>query len=142
MALGRGLSSLIPPKKDAVQAGAPVLPSKQPETTKSELQPLPLQTSTTTNTAGLSALPGETNDTSHSSQNTDITNKPPDSRNTIELPTGYEEEGSVFHLDIEKVKPNPYQPRKEFDEEKLQELAQSIREFGILQPLVVSKVER
>ncbi len=45
----------------------------------------------------------------------------------------------VFLIETEKIKANPYQPRREFDQEKLQELVESIREFGILQPLVVSK---
>lgn len=45
----------------------------------------------------------------------------------------------IFHIETDKIKPNPYQPRKDFDDESLQELAGSIREFGILHPLVVSK---
>lgn len=49
---------------------------------------------------------------------------------------------SIFQIETEKIAPNPHQPRKDFDEENLKELAQSIREFGILQPLVVTKVER
>ena len=40
---------------------------------------------------------------------------------------------------IETITANPYQPRRIFDEEKLQELAASIKEFGIVQPLVVRK---
>lgn len=40
-------------------------------------------------------------------------------------------------LPISKIKVNPYQPRKEFDEASLQELADSIREHGIIQPLLV-----
>ncbi len=47
---------------------------------------------------------------------------------------------SVFQIEIEKIKPNPLQPRHEFDEEGINELVQSIREFGIIQPLVVSKM--
>ncbi|MBI5732400.1 ParB/RepB/Spo0J family partition protein [Candidatus Jorgensenbacteria bacterium] len=46
---------------------------------------------------------------------------------------------SIFHIEVDKIKPNPYQPRHEFNPEGIEELAQSIREFGILQPLVVSK---
>ena len=42
---------------------------------------------------------------------------------------------------MEKVKPNPYQPRHEFDESKLRDLADSIRQYGILQPLVVTRRE-
>ena len=48
----------------------------------------------------------------------------------------------IFQIEIDKIKPNPHQPRKYFDEESLRELAVSIREFGIIQPLVVSKMER
>jgi len=45
----------------------------------------------------------------------------------------------VVYLGGEKIKKNPYQPRKNFDRAKLQELAGSIKQHGILQPLVVSK---
>lgn len=48
--------------------------------------------------------------------------------------------GAIFQIEIEKIKPNPYQPRRHFDEGALRELASSIREFGIIQPLVLSKV--
>lgn len=37
--------------------------------------------------------------------------------------------------------PNPYQPRREFDEDRLRELSDSIRQYGVLQPLVVSRQE-
>ncbi len=49
---------------------------------------------------------------------------------------------AVFHIEVEKIEPNPHQPRKNFDEAQLAELAVSVREFGIIQPLVVSKIER
>jgi ParB family chromosome partitioning protein len=49
---------------------------------------------------------------------------------------------SIYHIEIEKITPNPDQPRRHFDEDALHELASSIREFGFLQPLVVSKVEK
>jgi len=48
---------------------------------------------------------------------------------------------AIFHIEVEKIKSNPLQPRKEFDQESLKELAVSIREFGVLQPIVVSKTE-
>lgn len=41
--------------------------------------------------------------------------------------------------DIKEIKANPYQPRRVFDEEKLQELADSIKEYGVVQPLVVRR---
>jgi ParB family chromosome partitioning protein len=49
---------------------------------------------------------------------------------------------SIFHIEIEKITPNPDQPRRHFDQAALHELANSIREFGFLQPLVVSKMEK
>ena len=47
----------------------------------------------------------------------------------------------VFLIEVSKISVNPFQPRKVFDEERLKELANSIREYGVLQPLVVTKVE-
>jgi len=49
---------------------------------------------------------------------------------------------SVFWIETEKIKPNPMQPRHDFDGVALQSLADSIREYGILQPLVVCRVEK
>lgn len=48
---------------------------------------------------------------------------------------------SIFWIEVEKVKPNPYQPRREFDEARLRDLADSIRQYGVLQPLVVTRKE-
>jgi len=47
---------------------------------------------------------------------------------------------AVFQIEVEKIFPNPQQPRRYFDEGALNDLANSIREFGIIQPLVVTKV--
>jgi len=49
---------------------------------------------------------------------------------------------SVFNIEIDKIKSNPRQPRQNISEESLKELAASIREHGILQPLIVSKIEK
>lgn len=43
----------------------------------------------------------------------------------------------VTTLEVEQIKPNPRNPRKHFDETGLEELAASIKEVGVLQPLVV-----
>src|SRR3989344_258678 len=48
---------------------------------------------------------------------------------------------AIFWIELDKVKPNPYQPRKEFDEARLRDLAESIRTYGVLQPLVVTRKE-
>ncbi|MDO8467132.1 MAG: ParB/RepB/Spo0J family partition protein [bacterium] len=50
-------------------------------------------------------------------------------------------QGPVFLIEVDKISPNPQQPRRNFDPEELKNLANSIREFGILQPITVTKVE-
>ena len=49
---------------------------------------------------------------------------------------------SEIMVPILKVEPNPDQPRRQFDEDSLQELADSIKQYGILQPLIVKKHEK
>ena len=48
---------------------------------------------------------------------------------------------SIFWIDVDKITPNPFQPRREFDSAQLQSLADSIRQYGILQALVVTRKE-
>lgn len=48
---------------------------------------------------------------------------------------------AIFWVDIDKIQPNPFQPRREFDEHKLRELGNSIRQYGVLQPLTVTRKE-
>jgi ParB family chromosome partitioning protein len=52
-------------------------------------------------------------------------------------------EGSsnLNEVEIAQIEPNPNQPRREFDQEALQELANSIRELGIIQPITIRKME-
>ncbi|HCX0275001.1 ParB/RepB/Spo0J family partition protein [Staphylococcus aureus] len=45
----------------------------------------------------------------------------------------------IKQIDISDIKPNPYQPRKTFDENHLNDLAYSIKQYGILQPIVLRK---
>lgn len=49
---------------------------------------------------------------------------------------------SIFWVELDKIVPNPFQPRREFDEAKLKELGESIRMYGVLQPLTVTRRER
>jgi ParB family transcriptional regulator, chromosome partitioning protein len=49
------------------------------------------------------------------------------------------EEGSITKIDINRIKANENQPRKYFDEEKIAQLSQSIKEHGIIQPVVLKK---
>jgi ParB family chromosome partitioning protein len=48
-------------------------------------------------------------------------------------------EGNVFSCPLDKIVPNRTQPRQHFDQEKLEELAQSLREHGLIEPLVVRR---
>ncbi len=48
---------------------------------------------------------------------------------------------SIFWVEVERIKPNPFQPRKSFDEAALASLAESIRQYGVLQPLTVTRKE-
>ncbi|MBP6858866.1 MAG: ParB/RepB/Spo0J family partition protein [Candidatus Pacebacteria bacterium] len=48
---------------------------------------------------------------------------------------------AIFWIELEKISPNPYQPRREFDQDALKSLSESIRMYGVLQPLVVTRKE-
>lgn len=48
---------------------------------------------------------------------------------------------AIFWVEVDKIKPNPFQPRREFDEAKLNDLARSIRQYGVIQPLTVTRKE-
>lgn len=58
---------------------------------------------------------------------------PPQTANTTDMP--------LLMVPVENIRPNTMQPRQTFAEDKLRELADSIREHGVLQPIVVSKLE-
>jgi ParB family chromosome partitioning protein len=55
---------------------------------------------------------------------------------------GQAESKALLYCGIEEIVPNPSQPRKHFDESKLQELAESVREKGILEPLLVRRTDQ
>lgn len=68
----------------------------------------------------------------------------PDEKSGVGIPTeasGLQQKESVFLIEIDKIKENPHQPRRDFHEEEIKLLADSIREHGILQPLIVTKLE-
>jgi ParB family chromosome partitioning protein len=46
---------------------------------------------------------------------------------------------NIIQIDINEIEPNNDQPRRKFDEEKLQQLADSIKEHGIVQPVLVKR---
>ncbi|OWZ83482.1 ParB/RepB/Spo0J family partition protein [Natranaerobius trueperi] len=59
----------------------------------------------------------------------------PEIKNENEQPNNSKDEETIS---IESIEPNPHQPRKEFSEERLDELAQSIKTYGIIQPIIVT----
>ncbi len=121
--LGKGLSSLIPPRKP-----------QQPQSNEENFISPEEKRINTPNEAdsafGAEALEKETSPVAGQKTRTASFDRKVSSTEAI------------FQLEVEKIKPNPHQPRRNFDEESLKELAASIREFGILQPLVVSKIEK
>ena len=48
-------------------------------------------------------------------------------------------ESDILEIPVGEIRPNPYQPRKTFDQEALDELATSIRNYGVFQPIIVKK---
>lgn len=55
---------------------------------------------------------------------------------------GVLKEEYIFHIETHRIKANPNQPRRDFDDSSLKELSESIREHGLLHPVVVSRVEK
>ncbi len=58
-----------------------------------------------------------------------------------EIPAAGAEEKPSLELPVQKLEPNPFQPRKRFDEEELQNLSESIAAHGVIQPLTVRRLE-
>lgn len=117
-ALGRGLESLIPsrPSEDG-SSSDPVAGSEEAEANAS-----PTESSPQVHTASASAQPA--------------------SARTYQDHFTPKRGESIFWIEIEKIEPNPFQPRREFNEAALQDLSRSIREHGVLQPIIVSKREK
>jgi ParB family chromosome partitioning protein len=122
--LGKGLESLIPQKGNG--DGNSDDPSSRPP----ESQPIPREEP---------AAPSHQAPTVFNAPNATSNPNPNPAQPKREEPREVE---SVFHIEVEKIVPNPGQPRRNFDEAALRDLAHSIREFGFLQPLVVTKLEK
>lgn len=121
--LGRGLESLIPKKAKQDDDAAPATDISLLKPTDAKTKPpVGLQTPEETPLISETNLHSVSEPIFHRHQQKKIPE-------------------AIFNIEVEKIKPNPYQPRRDFDEESLKELAASIREYGILQPIVVSKIE-
>lgn len=167
--LGKGLESLIPQKGNSANAGQPLsgsgavpvnpngvsVPPQQNDGQPFSTEPLALPIEPIESELP-AAMPAEL-DLPHSDEQMtpiaisalpsavppQVQKQPPQSpmsvvpkqkRNEL-VPQEY-----VFHIEVEKITPNPNQPRRDFNETAIRDLANSIREFGILQPIVVSKI--
>lgn len=150
MTLGRGLESLIPPQ----QPHQPDKPQddlgdiSQPENQQKQVEgekkwPLEADTLRAEHPAGSSQL----------GLPTEVGSGEPREKKILPLEQNYsgsdrrvsapeDTRGVVFQIETDKIAPNPHQPRRDFDAQSLQELANSVREFGVIQPLIVTKVER
>lgn len=117
--LGRGLGSLLGgPPPALVDAPAP--------TKVAEVKPVTTSTPPTAASSALSPTPT-------------VTTQPVASAGATTAGAAVPAEGRVWQVGIDKLKPGIYQPRRNFEKAALQELAQSIKENGILQPLIVRK---
>lgn len=127
--LGKGLESLIPPSQSDDDGGGE---AKTPQGVSRE----PAGQSSPPRDSAAPSVPPHT--PLHAEENTPFASAPP-REGAVRRP---QSEQAVFQIEIEKIKPNPHQPRRNFGEESIRELAVSIREFGIIQPLVVTKQEK
>ena len=146
MTLGRGLESLIPPRREG---GGNIQKShtESKEITSAEnkrdegvvVEPVRTETAQVTDTV-FAAAPSPVPTPAPAPA---LVPTPTPSQSSVYLDAGPEEkiEGAIFQIEVDKISPNPNQPRRYFDENALRELATSIREFGILQPLIISKIE-
>src|ERR1051325_3504330 len=149
MALGKGLESLIPRKSNST-------PPKEPSDV-SRAEALGAPAGLVSNGAAGGRVqddrrprsertPGSVRETPEGSPSLsfreniskNISVQPPKGEPLFQKPKKHY--NAIYQIEIEKIKPNPFQPRRHFDEVSLQELAQSIREFGVIQPIVVSKI--
>jgi ParB family chromosome partitioning protein len=139
MSLGKGLESLIPSNQGKKPDGGepPVsnseparLPAALPDAPKEELLPAPPEEKLLE--ARYSAVQPEPARPAPGPAKSSGSDARRDRRG----------DEAIFYLEVAKIRPNENQPRKHFDEEAIKDLAASIREFGILQPIVVMKHER
>jgi ParB family transcriptional regulator, chromosome partitioning protein len=134
--LGKGLESLIPPQKNPDPANGQ--DQSQPTQQSQPAKPQPSQT--------VQPIPPEP-EVLHPAPMRTPPAEPPREAQVFEKAaasvqsTAFSSD-SIFHIEVEKIVPNPSQPRRDFNQQALHDLASSIREFGLLQPLVVTKIEK
>ncbi|MBQ6469912.1 MAG: ParB/RepB/Spo0J family partition protein [Lachnospiraceae bacterium] len=144
--LGRGLDSLIPNKKPGIGA-APEEAAKKSGTKGTTEEKKKAKTGKNEKPAVKAAVkkvekaPVKTKPKPETKSNTTKEPIPETAEAKTAAAAGSESESAdkVVMMKISQVEPNRSQPRKEFDKEKLEELAESIRQYGVIQPLLVQK---
>lgn len=156
MSLGKGLESLIPPQNGNDGAGGVPTPSEPPH--PPVVSPVEPPTRLVGHhlhdeDAGPAILSFDFTDSPEvaiPAVAEDVVLGPPQIRGDVRRVRQNVSEDSfteptpsdyIFHIEVGKISPNPNQPRRNFEENGLWELAKSIREFGFLQPLVVTRRE-
>jgi ParB family transcriptional regulator, chromosome partitioning protein len=153
--LGQGMNALVPPRnnpssqpiknsfdeKDVKEADDDALEEKISEKINNTFYNFPQETISPLNSIKQDFQedfqPAQSNEDLEKVDNFLETEK----ENIPELKKNLLEE-KIFYIETEKIKPNSQQPRKTFSEETIKELADSIREYGILEPLVVTRTEK
>jgi ParB family chromosome partitioning protein len=139
--LGRGLGALIP-NANAVTRTPPAKPpaatvaDPQPEP-EPEPPPQPEPQPRTDESPSDSTAPTPPDEDGPSAEPGAASGQTADTPS----PSPFSEGGAVKTIPIERLRPNPEQPRKRFAEDPLRELAQSIRASGIIQPIVARPME-
>lgn len=127
--LGRGLESLIPDKGPDEPSGTFPRPAEERVVATASPAMLP------------AAAPDMTLPSSPVPEPPAAPPMPAPMSRTYEDHFAPRRDDSVFWIEIDRIDPNPYQPRREFVESALKDLSNSIREHGILQPILVTKRE-
>lgn len=135
--LGRGLESLIPDRRpEDTSAVLPSLSGQETDTPSIDAEPpiIPATHVPALNSSGHISPP-------ESAVISDAIGTPASTARSFQDHFMPRRGDAVFWIEIEKIDPNPYQPRREFEDEALRALAGSIREHGVLQPILVTKRE-
>lgn len=136
MSFGKGLASLVPPRDDDANKSI----NETPQPTAGNIPVVEETHLSITEEEPIKIEPSVDIPTPTQSPSPQI--EPKESVNDFVKKTEDRVVGNVFQIEVDRIKPNPNQPRRDFDEDALRELAASIREFGVLQPLIVSKIEK